>query len=202
MYGPRQYGPGIKAHVLNLLVAQMLSLKRVHQSIKTLIDLTLSEATIVKYVMQLQQAPAAWEQATIEQILSQPTQMDETSLRVERKNHWIHVCSTGNITLKFLQRGREAIEAINIIPRYGGTIVRDCSASYLAYDHCGHGLCGWHLLRELTFVFEANAHRWAENIKRLLQNTCSLVARRPTKCLTDTEDKNLRKCYRTILTRG
>jgi transposase len=205
MAGPLQYGPGIKAYVLNLLLAQMLSLKRVQQSIHTLIDRLISEATILQYVMQLHQALAAWERETIEQILSQPTlHVDETSLRVERKNHWIHVYSSGDLTLKLLhpKRGREAIEAINIIPRYGGTIVHDCWASYLAYDHCDHGLCGSHLLRELTFVVESNGYRWALNIKRLLQGTCTLVAKRESKCLTDTEYKNLRKRYRNLLTRG
>lgn len=205
MSGPLQYGPGIKAYALNLLVAQMLSLRRVQQSIRSLIDLAISEATLLKYLMQLHQALGAWEQAAIDQILAQPTvHVDETSLRVERKNHWIHVCSAGDITLKFLhpKRGREAIEAINVIPRYGGTIIHDCWASYLAYSHCGHGLCGSHLLRELTFVVEANAYRWAANIKRLLQHTCALVAKRESKQLTDEEYKNLRKRYRNILTRG
>ena len=203
--GPRQYGPGIKAYVLNLLLAQMLSLNRVQQTIRVLIDQVLSEATILKYVLQLHQALAAWEQAAIEQVLSQPTvHVDETSLRVARKNHWIHVYSSGDITLKFLhpKRGREAIEAIHIIPRYAGTIVHDCWASYLAYDHCGHGLCGSHLLRELTFVVEANAYRWAANIKRLLQDTCTLVVTRESRCLSDTEYKRLRKRYRNLLTRG
>lgn len=46
--GPLHYGPGIKAYVLNLLIAQMLSLKRVQQSIQTLIGLALSEATILR----------------------------------------------------------------------------------------------------------------------------------------------------------
>jgi len=203
--GPLQYGPGIKAYILNLLLAQMLSLKRVQQSIHTLIDRVISEATILNYVMQLHQALAAWEQAAIEQILSQPTlHVDETSLRVERKNHWIHVYSAGQITLKFLhpKRGRAAIEALHIIPRYGGTIVHDCWASYLAYEHCGHGLCGSHLLRELTFVVESNGYRWAANIKRLLQQTCALVAKRESKCLSETEYRNLRKRYRNLLTRG
>jgi transposase len=203
--GPLQYGPGIKAYVLNLLLAQMLSLKRVQQSIHTLIDRLISEATILKYVMQLHQALAIWEQAAIEQLLCQPTlHVDETSLRVERKNYWIHVCSGGEITLKFLhpKRGRAAIEAIHIIPRYGGTIVHDCWASYLAYEHCGHGLCGSHLLRELTFVVESNGYRWAANIKRLLQQTCTLVAKRESKCLSETEYQNLRKRYRNLLTRG
>ena len=205
MSGPLQYGPGIKAYLLNLLLAQMLSLKRVQQSIHTLIDRVISEATILKYVMQLHQALATWEHSAIEQILSQPVlHVDETSLRVDRNNHWIHVCSAGDITLKFLhpKRGREAIEAINVIPRYGGTIIHDCWASYLAYDHCGHGLCGSHLLRELTFVVEAHAHPWAVNMKRLLQQTCALVAQRESKHLSDSEYMNLRKRYRNILTRA
>ena len=53
---PLQYGAGIKAYILNLLIAQMLSLKRVQQSIRTLIGMILSEATILKYLMQLHQA--------------------------------------------------------------------------------------------------------------------------------------------------
>ena len=86
--GPLQYGSGIKAYILNLLVAQMLSLKRAQQSINTLIDQVISEATILKYVMQLHQALARWEQAAVAQILTQPTMhVDETSLRVDRKNH-------------------------------------------------------------------------------------------------------------------
>ena len=37
MSGPLQYGPGIKAYVVHLLIAQMLSLKRVAQSMHALI---------------------------------------------------------------------------------------------------------------------------------------------------------------------
>ena len=83
--GPRQYGPGLKAYVLHLLVAQMVALKRVQQTVQTLIDEVIAEATIMCYVMQLYRALAAWEQATIAQMLAQPTlHVDETSLRVAR----------------------------------------------------------------------------------------------------------------------
>ena len=47
MPGPLQYGPGIKAYVVHLLIAQMLSLKRVAQSMHALIGRTLSEATLL-----------------------------------------------------------------------------------------------------------------------------------------------------------
>ena len=205
MKGPLQYGPGIKGYVVNLLVAQMISLKRVQQMVQTLIGRLLSEASILKYVMQLHYALEAWEQSAIERLLRMPAiHVDETSLRVERKNHWIHVASAGDITLKFLhpKRGLEAIEDIGIIPRYGGVVIHDCWQSYLSYNHCGHGLCGSHLLRELTFIVDSNGYRWAANIKRLLKENCAIVARRQSKQLTEKEYKNLQKRYRNILTRG
>jgi len=203
--GPLQYGSGIKAYVLNLLIAQMLSLKRVQQSIQILIGLVVSEATILKYVLQLHQALARWEQSAIEQLLTLPAMhVDETSLRVDRKNHWIHVCSAGDITLKFLhpKRGQQAMQAVGVIPRYGGVIIHDCWASYLAYEHCSHGLCGAHLLRELTFIVDADGHAWAANMKRLLQETCARVSARKRKKLNHREYANLQKRYRNILTRG
>ncbi|WP_419652180.1 IS66 family transposase, partial [Thiolapillus sp.] len=76
----------------------MISLKRVQQSIQTLIGQILFEATILKYVMQLHHTLAAWEQSVIEQLLQMPAMhVDETSLRVDRKNHWIPVCPAGYI---------------------------------------------------------------------------------------------------------
>ncbi len=203
--GPLQYGPGIKAFVLNLLIAQMVSLNRIQKSIKTLIGQAISEATILKYVMQLHEALAQWESEATERILAMPAMhVDETSLRVDKKNHWIHVCSSGDITLKFLhpKRGLEAIEAIGVIPRYGGVIIHDCWASYLGYEHCDHGLCGSHLLRELQFIIDANGYAWAVNMKRLLQETCARVSKRKRKKLTLREYQNLQKRYRNILTRG
>jgi transposase len=203
--GPVQYGTGIKAFVLHLLLTQMVALKRVQQTLDTLIGQIVSEATLLKWVLQLHHALAEWERTAIEQLLTQPTlHADETSLRVNRKNHWIHVCSGGDITLKRLhpKRGLEAITAINIIPRYGGTIIHDCWASYLSYTHCGHGLCGSHLLRELTFVVESNAYPWATKLKRLLKQTRAKVAERESKQLTEAEYKSLRKRYHRILNEG
>ena len=66
LQGPLQYGPGVKAYALNLLIAQMLSLNRVKGSIWTLIGVAISEATILKYVMRLHQALARWEQSAVE----------------------------------------------------------------------------------------------------------------------------------------
>jgi transposase-like protein len=205
MSGPQQYGPGIKAYAVHLLIAQMLSLKRVQQSIQTVIGQLLSEATLLKYVMQLHHALEPWEQSVIEQLLQAPSlHADETSMRVDRKNYWVHVYAAGELTLKRLhrKRGLEAIEAIGILPRYTGVVIHDCWQSYLSYAHCLHALCGSHLLRELTFIIESNGYAWAANMKRALQEACAAVAKSETKTLTEQEYKNLQKRFRNILTRG
>ena len=184
MPGPLQYGPGIKAYVVHLLIAQMLSLKRVAQSMHALIGRTLSEATLLGYVAQLHHALAEWERHAIERLLAMPAMhVDETSLRVDRKNHWIHVYSAGTLTVKCLhpKRGCEAIEAIGIIPRYTGVTVHDCWASYLSYTHCDHALCGAHLLRELAFIVDAHGYAWAKRMKRLLLGACHQVSKRDDK---------------------
>lgn len=205
MSGPIQYGSGIKAYILSLLMGQMLSLKRIQNSIKTLIGCVISESTILKYVLLLNLALKRWEEESLQKILTMPAiHVDETGFRVDKKNNWMHVYSAGDITLKFLheKRGSQAIEDIGIIPKYGGNIIHDCWASYLSYDHCGHGLCGSHLLRELTFIVESNGYAWAKNMKALLQSTCKKVSRRKRKKLTPTEYANLQKHYRNLLTRG
>ena len=150
-------------------------------------------------------ALAEWERCAIERLLASPAMhVDETSLRVNGKNHWIDVYSAGTLTVKCLhpKRGCEAIEAIGIIPRYGGVTVHDGWASSLSYAHCDHALCGAHLLRELTFIVDAHHYAWAKRMKRLLLDACHPVRERDDKTLTPSEYKALQKRYRTILTQG
>ena len=137
-------------------------------------------------------------------LVSPAMHIDETSLRVDRKNHWIHVYSAGTLTVKCLhpKRGCEAIEAIAILPRYAGVAVHDCWASYLSYAHCDHALCGAHLLRELAFIVDAHGYAWAKRMKRLLLGACHQVSKRDDKTLSASEYKALQKRYRTILTQG
>ncbi len=183
----------------------MLALNRVQKLVKSIIGDVISEATRLKFVFRLYQALEVWELQATEQLLKAPTiNVDETSLRVDKKNHGIHVYSSGPITRKFLhrKRGKAAIEAINIIPRYAGKIIHDSWASCLSYHHHDHRLCGSHLLRELTFIIDANGYAWTRNMKRLLQETCIKVSKSTEKKLDDKDLANLQKRYRSIMTRG
>ena len=205
MPGPLQYGNGIKAYVIQLIVAQMITLNRVADMVSSLIGRMISPDTMLGFILRLHVALEPWEESAKRQLMAtQSMHVDETSLRVDKKNHWIHVYSSGDITLKFLhqKRGKEAIEAIGIIPHYVGTIVHDCWASYLSYDHLKHGLCGGHLLRELTFIIDSNGYCWSKNMKRLLKKTCKMVSSRKEKCLTADEYLKLTRLYRKIITVG
>lgn len=203
--GKLQYGDGLKAFIVHLIVSQMVTLNRVQSMISAMIGSKLSEATLLSYVLKLHLALESWEKSAIEKLIKLPClYVDETSMKVDRKNHWIHVYAGGDVTVKLLhkKRGKEAITDNNIIPRYGGVLVHDCWASYLSYDHCQHGLCGSHLLRELTFIIDTNQYKWAINMKKLLKKTCKQVSDSDDKVLTAAEYALLQKNYRSILTRG
>jgi transposase len=85
----------------------MVSLNRVKESIKAMIDQTISEATFLKFVLRLHQTLANWERDLIDELLQSPAiNVDETSLRVDKNNHWIHVYAAVDTTLKLLHRRR------------------------------------------------------------------------------------------------
>jgi ABC-type phosphate transport system ATPase subunit len=203
--GPLQYGNGLKAYIINQLICQMVSLNRVQKGVTAMIGQTLSEATLLKFVLRLHEALEGWEHSAIATLLDSPAvNVDETSLLVNRRKHWIHVYAAGDTTVKCLHKGRgiDAINEINIIPRYGGVIIHDCLAAYFSYDNCTNALCGSHLLRELAFIADSNGYAWARNMKKLLGKACKAVSESENKCLTESDYKALRRNYRNLLTRG
>ena len=59
MPGPLQYGDGIKALVIDLLVAQMLSLRRCTELVQAITGIKLSEATCLGYIQRLYDFPVS-----------------------------------------------------------------------------------------------------------------------------------------------
>jgi transposase-like protein len=205
MDGPLQYGIGIKAAIINYLMVQMFSYERCSEHFKGLIGRFISQATMLKYVMNFYLSLAAWEAKKIKEILKMPViHVDETSIRVNKINYWIHVYTYGNISLQFVhrKRGKEAVDDIGIIPRYGGIIVHDCWATYFSYKNVGHALCGSHILRELRYAMDCEevGAGWAMMMKDLLKEAGEVVAGRANiQILYKAEYKMLQTRYREIL---
>ena len=66
------------------------------------------------------------------------------------------------------KRGREALDALGVLPTVRGRVVHDGLWSYWHYEQCDHALCNAHHLRELTFVEEHLKQPWAGQLKTLL----------------------------------
>ena len=205
MPGPLQYGNGIKAFVINLLVTQMVSLNRAVGLMQVMSGIKLSEATCLGYIQRLHDALEPWEAGTKKYLKTRPAlHVDETSLKVNKKNHWMHVVTNGFVTLKYLhrKRGKEAIDFFGIIPFYIGTLIHDRWAAYFSYFLCKHQVCGSHILRDLAFVIDSNGYRWARLMHKLLREICHAVNQSETGVLSEAECRRYRKRYRTILTQG
>ncbi|PKM38514.1 MAG: hypothetical protein CVV06_00310 [Gammaproteobacteria bacterium HGW-Gammaproteobacteria-10] len=55
LHEPWQYGDGLKAFVINLLVCQMVALNRVQKLLVSIMVVVISEATLLKFVLHVHQ---------------------------------------------------------------------------------------------------------------------------------------------------
>ena len=214
--GPLQYGNGVIAMAIDFLIAQMVPLRRTAQVLHNMTGRSIAEATLSKWVMRVHRALDEWERRAIEMLLEAPVMhADETSIRVNRKKHWIHVCSAGDLVVKKChpKRGEEALRAFDIIPRFGDrasgdeedakpVLVHDRWATYFLYDRCSHALCGSHLVRNLQHVIDASAPCWAQRMQQLLIRTCHAVNRSGHGILGETRFGKVSALYDAILEQG
>jgi transposase len=127
---------------------------------------------------------------------------DETSIRVSAQSWWLHVMANNRLTLLVChrRRGREAIEAIDVLPGYRGVIVHDGLAAYDYLADALHAQCNAHLLRHLGGCLEHDDTRsWAARMTEVLLDAAA-TAKRTRKAgwafVPDATAKRLRRRYR------
>lgn len=168
---PVQYGPRLKAQATYLNNYQLLPLARTCELIGDFYGHTPTEAFVLEANAVLVEQVEASLKAIQEQLVAaKVAHFDESGLRVEGKLHWLHVASTDNLTRYAVhgKRGREAMDAIGILPQFSGRAVHDHWKSYLTFKNCQHALCNAHHLRELQFVVDQYAQSWAQEMAKLL----------------------------------
>ena len=165
-----QYGPMTKALAVYLHGIHLLPYARTCQILSDLLGTSFSQGSLQAAL----QAGSQGVQAALDRIKeglidSQVLHNDETGFRVAGKRLWLHVAATSRLTYyqAHEKRGKEATDAIGILPQFQGISVHDSWASYLQYP-CLHALCNAHYLRELTFVQEHYHQAWAQEMKDLL----------------------------------
>jgi transposase len=167
---PVQYGPTIGAIGVYLVQQHLLPLARTCEVMEDVLGIAMSEGTLCELMARCARNLAEVEQRLKEALIqAEVIHQDETGLYVAGKRHWLHVTCTTKLThyQVHASRGQEALEAIAILPHFGGTSVHDGWGSYFLYG-CSHAACNVHLLRDLTFLAEEQAATWAAELKALL----------------------------------
>lgn len=167
---PVQYGPAFAATAVYLVHQHFLPYERACELLHDVLGQSMSTGALQALVQRCaknllpieEQIKAALRAA---EVLHQ----DESGCYVMGQRQWVHVSATTTLTHYAChpKRGSEALEAIGIMPAFGGVSVHDGWKSYQGYD-CAHALCNVHHLRELTFLAEQHQQTWAKELKDLL----------------------------------
>jgi len=161
---PVQYGANIKARAIYFNQYHYVSYERLEELFEDCYGLKISGGSLVNFNQQCKEKIKPTIEA-IKEILTEDKvlQLDESGMRINGKLNWLHVASNNVATYYDIhsKRGQEAIEEINILPKYKNIVIHDHWKPYLSYKQCEHGLCNAHHIRELTFIGERYNQNWA-----------------------------------------
>ncbi|QJD83882.1 IS66 family transposase [Cohnella herbarum] len=176
---PVQYGEGFTAWTAYLNVYQLLPLDRISRLFSDLTGYHPSEATLLAQIKTMASVVADQEPVIRTHLLKQPfIHCDETPMRLNGKQQYLHTHSNAEWTLLAMHARRcgPALVDMGVLPSYTGIAVHDCLNSYFKPEFkFTHALCNAHLLRECQGIAEHDHHKWASDMKELLQRSWSLA---------------------------
>ena len=165
-----QYGPGVLALGVYLQVHQLLPYGRAAGLVADLFGSAPSQGTLARALEQAHQKLGTVEEQILSGLCrSGVVHMDETGVHAAGKRQWLHSAGTPSLTRYRIhaKRGREALDAMGVLPGYEGVAVHDAYTSYLSYG-VRHALCNAHLLRDLVAVEEETNAVWTAGMRTLL----------------------------------
>lgn len=203
---PVQYGPFLKATAVYLNTYQLLPYDRIGELFQDVFGHRVSVGTMVKANQRCHELLGEVEGEIKRQLReAEVMNVDETGLRIEGKRSWLHVAGTDKLTYYDVhtKRGKEAMEAMGILPGFEGRAIHDHWKPYFQYD-CEHGLCNAHHIRELEFIHEQYEQGWAQQMKECLLDMKDEVDQREVgkQVLTEDNCRELEKRYDYILKKG
>ena len=166
-----QYGTESKSQMTYLNQEQHIPLKRTCDVFEEFYSHRPAEGTIYAAGAEAAELVIPVTQAIKEHLtlLEAVIGNDETGLRIDGKLYWLQTTGTTFLTYYAYhqKRGKIAMDAINILPRFKGRVVHDDLPSYFKYDF-QHALCNAHHLRVLLFLQERYPQKWIEPLIALL----------------------------------
>ena len=204
---PVQYGTRLKSRIIYLMNYQYLPYDRLSELVEDWYGRKISLGTVFNYNKSCYHRLAETEQKIKQNIIqSKVAGFDESGASINGENLWIHSSSTDDYCYYACheKRGKQAMDAIGILPQFTGTAVHDHWKSYFRFD-CDHGLCNSHHLRELQYIGERYDQAWSGNMKKLLLEIKAAVDTAKElneNCLANSVLKLFEKRYQHIILAG
>jgi transposase len=186
---PVQYGSGVAAVVVYLLVRQHLPVARVAEVCADLLGMSVSTGWIAGQLGRAATALTGFDARARDVLRHSPVaHFDESGARSDGRLRWVHSASTTAVSVYDLhdKRGRAAMDEAGILPGFTGIAVHDCWQPYFTYIDIDHAVCNAHILRELIGWYETDPdrHRWARQATDLLRaaHTAVIAAHDAGRC--------------------
>ncbi len=206
---PTQYGPDFKALLVYFNQKQFVPLERVAEICQDVLHQPVSEGTIVEACHQaahlVEPVNKRIKQYLIE--TDETVHFDESSLRVNQINHWVHSAGTERATNYHVdaKRGAVGIDNAGILPKRTGNCAHDDWAAYYTYRNAKHGSCNAHHLREFAFLQERHPQEWegamVEHLLRIKKAVEEAVAQGQL-CLTSEQLQAFEARYDELVLQG
>jgi transposase len=172
--GVVSYGPRLRAVTVYLQFAQFCARWRTAHAVRDLFGVPISAGTVSAWGSKAAAGLGGFMQRVRDLLrAADVVGFDETSLRVDGANWWVHTATTPELTLLSVheRRGCEGSDAAGVLPQFTGIAVHDAWAPYDTYEQATHALCGAHVLRELVAVTETSptGGQWARGLIGILR---------------------------------
>ena len=165
------YGPRLKAYAVGLVDGHFVSASRTAEIIADQYGLQ-PGGSIQRWIGQAAAVLTPTYEASGRAIAAaEVAHFDESGVRVNGHTHWLHVAGTAEHAFYTIHplRGREAMEAAGLLPKFAGYMVHDPWAPYFSYEQSTHALCDAHILREPRYFEEATGgHQWPIQPREIL----------------------------------
>ena len=206
---PVIYGENIKS-LSALLYMKGSSLDAIKSSIEEITDKIInpSKSSIYNWNHDLANALSDTEYKKIRKELlnSLVLHVDETPIKINGEQYYIHNISNDKYTLQYVskKRGEKAIKEFGFLENYHGILVHDHFIMYYKYGS-GNAECNVHALRYLKGVTDFTEHKWAGKMSDLLiemkNRKKELIASNVDK-MSDIEYEKFKEKYLEILDEG
>ena len=169
---PVQYGNNIKS-MSSLMYMKGSSFDAIKSLVGEFTDNKFipSKGSIYNWINGLSNVLSNTEYEKIKQELlkSLVLHVDETPIKIDGEQYYIHNISNDKYTLQYVskKRGEKAIKDFGLLEKFNGILVHDHFIMYYNYGS-GNAECNVHALRYLKGVTDFTEHKWAKKLSELL----------------------------------